>query len=43
MTLQDIIIKMLLFFTLFYGAIAITAFISKKIREKSEDKESESI
>ena len=37
MTLQEIIIKILFFFGVFYGAIGITAFISKKIREKRED------
>jgi len=36
MTLQEIIIKILFFFGVFYGAIGITAFISKKIREKKE-------
>ena len=41
MSMMDIIIKILLFFGVFYGAIAITAFVSKKIREKEnqEDKE----
>jgi len=38
MSMMDIIIKILLFFGVFYGAIAITAFVSKKIREK-EDKD----
>ena len=38
MTLMDIIIKILLFFSVFYGAIAISAFLGKKIREKQEDK-----
>ena len=37
MTLQEVIIKILFFFGVFYGAIGITAFISKKIREKRED------
>ena len=37
MTLQEIIIKILFFFGVFYGAIGITAFISKKIREKKEE------
>jgi len=36
MTIMDIIIKILLFFAVFYGAIAITSFISKKIRKKKE-------
>jgi len=40
MSLMDIIIKILLFFGVFYGAIAITAFVSKKVREK-EIKEKE--
>jgi len=40
MSMMDIIIKILLFFGVFYGAIAITAFVSKKIREKeNKDKE----
>ena len=42
MSLMDIIIKILLFFGVFYGAIAITSFVSKKIREKKrlkKDKE----
>jgi hypothetical protein len=37
MTIMDIIIKILLFFAVFYGAIAISAFVGKKIREKQED------
>jgi len=37
MTLMDIIIKILLFFSVFYGAIAISAFVGKKIREKQEE------
>jgi len=37
MTLQEIIIKILFFFGVFYGAIGITAFVSKKIREKNKD------
>jgi len=36
MSLQEIILKILLFFGVFYGAIGITAFVSKKIREKKE-------
>ena len=36
MTLFDIIIKGLLFFLVFYGAIMITSFISKKIKEKRD-------
>jgi len=39
MTLTEIIIKILLFFTVFYGAIVISAFIGKKIREKNKSKE----
>ena len=38
MTLMDIIVKILLFFSVFYGAIAISSFVGKKIREKQEDK-----
>jgi len=36
MTLMDIIIKILLFFSVFYGAIAISSFVGKKIREKEK-------
>jgi len=41
MSLQDIIIKILFFFTVFYGAIAITSFVSKrfKLDEKANPKE----
>jgi len=39
MTFQEIIIKILLFFGIFYGAIGVTAFISKKIRERNQEKE----
>jgi len=38
MTIMDIIIKILLFFLVFYGAIMLTAIASKKIREANEDK-----
>jgi hypothetical protein len=38
MTMTEIIIKILLFFGVFYGAIAITAVISKKIRERDNAK-----
>ena len=36
MTLTDIIIKILLFFGVFYGAIFIASFVGKKIRERNE-------
>jgi hypothetical protein len=39
MSLQEIILKILLFFSIFYGAIGITAFISKKIRERKAKEE----
>ena len=39
MSLMDIIIKILLFFGVFYGAIAITSFVSKKIRDKEKKKD----
>jgi len=39
MTLMDIIIKILLFFMVFYGAIMLTALVSKKIRTSQEEKE----
>lgn len=38
MTIMDIIFKILLFFAVFYGAIAISAFIGKKIRNKTSKK-----
>jgi len=34
MTLTDIIIKVLLFFGVFYGAIVISSFIGKMIRKR---------
>jgi len=37
MTVVDIVIKILLFFLVFYGAIMLTAVISKKIRESKND------
>jgi len=39
MTIMDIIIKILLFFIVFYGAIMLTAIASKKVRESQTDKE----
>ena len=36
--MMDIIIKIFSLFFVFYGGIAISAFIGKKIREKQEDK-----
>ena len=39
MTITDIIIKILLFFGVFYGAIFISSFVGKKIRERNELKE----
>ncbi len=36
MSIEEILLKILLFFGVFYGAIGITAFIGKKIREKKE-------
>jgi len=38
MTLTDIIIKIALFFTVFYGAIVLTSFIGKKIRKVKDKK-----
>ncbi len=38
MSIEEILLKILLFFGVFYGAIAITAFISKKIHERDKDK-----
>jgi hypothetical protein len=34
MSLTDIIIKVLLFFAVFYGAIFISSFVGKKFRER---------
>jgi len=41
MSLEDIIIKILFFFAVFYGAVAITTFVSKrfKLDEKANPKE----
>ena len=39
MTFMDIIIKILFFFMVFYGAIMLTALVSKKIRTSQEEKE----
>jgi len=36
MTFQEIMIKILLFFALFYGAIAITSLISNQLRKKEK-------
>jgi len=36
MTLMEIVIKIALFFAVFYGAIAITSFISKKLNKKEK-------
>jgi len=44
MTLQDIILKILFFFAVFYGAVAITSLVSKKfnLAEKAnKEKEAE--
>ena len=41
MTVMDIVIKILLFFVVFYGAIMITAFVSKKIRKYEEKNKKE--
>jgi len=36
MTLTDIIIKIALFFTVFYGAIVLTSFIGKRVRKEKD-------
>lgn len=42
MSFQEIMLKILLFFGVFYGAIAITAFITKKLNlSTKDDKESQ--
>ena len=41
MTLTDIIVKVLLFFGVFYGGIFIASFVGKKIREKNSFQEEE--
>jgi len=38
MTVIDIVVKILLFFLVFYGAIMLTSFVSKKIRMSQDDK-----
>lgn len=43
MTLTDIIIKVLLFFGVFYGAIGISSFIGKMIRKRKALKEEEKV
>jgi len=37
MTLQEIIIKIALFFALFYGAVAITTFITRWLQESKKE------
>jgi hypothetical protein len=39
MTVIDIVIKILLFFLVFYGAIMISSFVANKIRMSQNDKE----
>ena len=39
MTLTEIIVKVFLFFGVFYGGIVIASFLGKKIREKNDLKE----
>ena len=39
MTLTDIIVKILLFFGVFYGGIFIASFVGKNIRENNASKE----
>jgi len=39
MTITDIIVKILLFFSIFYGAIAISSIISKRIRKAQTKKD----
>ena len=39
MSLNDIIIKVTLFFMVFYGAIALTSFISKRLQNKKKNKD----
>jgi len=39
MTLGEIIIKVFLFFTVFYGGIVIASFLGKKISEKDSTKD----
>lgn len=41
MTVLDIVIKILLFFLVFYGAIMITSLVSKKLRKSQNDKDKE--
>ncbi len=39
MTLTEIIVKVFLFFAVFYGGIVISSFLGKKIRERSRLKD----
>jgi len=39
MTAVDIVTKILFFFIVFYGAIILTAFLSKKIRKLQDKKD----
>jgi len=39
MTAVDIVTKILLFFIVFYGAIMLTAFLSKKIQKLQDKKD----
>lgn len=41
MSISEVMIKIALFFAIFYGAIGISSFISKKIIERREDKDKE--
>jgi len=41
MTLMDIIIKIALFFAVFYGAIAITALLTKRLNKEKKPKSEE--
>ncbi len=42
MSIKEVLIKILLFFGVFYGAIGITAFIGKKIKQRGKGDKDES-
>jgi len=40
MTLQELAINIALFFVVFYGGLLLTSFLTKRFREKEDQKES---
>jgi len=39
MSIMEVLLKILLFFGIFYGAIGMTTFMARKIRERQEKNE----